>query len=105
MSKYKSAPAVVISAEQIEELEQPFVVDAGGKQYALKSVNAFSIDDFSQVADIAMEDVSKLPPLIAYDKDSEKFLRTCGAGLLKAIVTRWMDSQGVTLGESESSAD
>lgn len=100
----KVKPSVVITADELADLEAPFVVDVAGEQYALKSINGFSVDDASDIADIAEEDVVKVLPLIAVDKESEEFLRSCGSGVLKAVIRSWFESQDVSLGESGSSA-
>lgn len=103
MSKYTSAPAISISAEEVEQLSAPFVIEVAGEQFALKGVNSLSLDDFGMIIDTADSDVTKLPPLLAYDEPSEGFLRSCGAGVLKEIFLHWMESQKVSLGESSSS--
>jgi len=101
--KYGVKPAVVITADELADIEAPFVVDIAGRQYALKSINGFSLDDASDIGDIANEDALKALPLIAYDEESEEFLRKAGSGILKAVLRSWFESQEVTLGESGSS--
>lgn len=104
MSRYgKAVPAVVITADQLADLQAPFVVEVAGEQYGLKSINGFSIEDAVALGEIADEDVLKLLPAIAADEESEVFLREVGSGVLKAIIRSWFDSQDVSLGESGSS--
>ncbi len=103
MSKYSQPAALVITGDEVEQLTAPFVVEVAGKAYALKSPNSVTLDDFGEIVDVAEEDLSKLPPLLAHDKPSETFLRTCGIGVMRLIFERWIESQHVTLGESSSS--
>lgn len=104
-NKYSRPASVTISAEEMEEIAEPFVIEVAGKQYALKSPNAMSLDDFGEAVDMAEADLAKIPPMLAYDKASEQFLRHCGIGIMRVIFEKWIDTTDVTLGESSSSDD
>lgn len=100
---YGVAPEFSIEGDELDALLQPFVFSIGGEQYALKSVNSFSIDDYGDVLDLAEEDVAKVVGLVALDDRTTDFLKSTGAVIVKRVLQQWIASQGVTPGESDSS--
>jgi len=98
------APDLVITDEEIAELEAPWRVEVGSRgTITLKSSNSFSLDDFYTVADKADEDPRQVVDLITYDTESAELLRRSGRGILERILTGWFGAIGVRPGESDSS--
>lgn len=101
--KKYGAPALVISADEVDDLLKPYVVEVAGDVIALKSKDSFTIDDYGDVVDMAAEDIAKAVGVIAADEESADKLRKLGISLLRRILDGWIAATGVTPGESESS--
>lgn len=105
-ARTKPAPAaqLVITDDEIAELELPWRVELGSRgTVTLKSSASFCLDDYYTIADKADEDPRQILDLIAYDDGSAKLLRTIGHVVLKRILTGWFAHVGVATGESVSS--
>lgn len=100
---YGVTPALEISDDEVTELEAPFVFTVRGKVGALKGNGSFSIDDYLSVSGQVEENVSEAIDLVAYDKASADLLRAAGHKVLQRILTAWFQTEGVGLGESDSS--
>lgn len=101
---YASAtPDLEISAEEVAELEQPFVVSVAGQIIALKGSGSFSLDDYTSVTGVIEEDPIKGIDLIAYDKASASTLKGVGHKILQKVLVAWFRTEGLTPGEPDSS--
>lgn len=103
MSTYKSKPALVISADEYDELLAPWVFEIAGKQHALQSINSLSLDDLEGVMSAADDDVRDGLCKVAADEESSAFVAGLGIGVLRKVFEAWMKAQDVGLGESDSS--
>lgn len=98
-------PALTITADEVEDLLKPYVFEISGEVYALKSTDAFTVEDYGTIIDDATEDLVTVIDTIAFDERSSKALRTVGITIMRRVFEGWVASQGVGPGESESSDD
>lgn len=98
-----SAVDLEISADEIIELEKPFVVNVGGQVIALKGSGSFSLDDYTSVTGVIEADPVKAIDLVAYDEASADALRAAGHKVLQKILVGWFKTEGLTPGEPDSS--
>ena len=102
---YGATPALVITADEMTDILKPYVFQLGDEQYALKSPNSFSVDDFGDINDLASDDVTKVLGLVAFDERTEEKLSTTGLGVLTLVINGWRDAIEVKPGESVPSED
>lgn len=97
---YGAAPALVITNDEMADILKPYVFQLGDEQYALKSPNSFSVDDFGDINDLASDDVTRVLGLVAFDERTEEKLSVTGLGVLTLVINGWRDAIAVKPGES-----